>query len=82
LLTFAQEPMSALVHDDLGDVSRYVDLDVLRAVYQQSVSGANSGSLPLLFWRALSLALWLQTAGSSSSRSLPRPQEVERPTPH
>ncbi|HEU4751802.1 MAG TPA: asparagine synthase-related protein, partial [Armatimonadota bacterium] len=65
LLLFERERIESCIRDDVGGLSRYVDLSRLRGSYLRYAARA-SGWDGLTVWKAVTLALWLEQTGFRS----------------
>lgn len=65
LLAFERETLDRIILKDPGTIEGYVDIDVLRRVYERfQVSHAHEDAMTI--WKPLTLALWLEYAFSGS----------------
>ena len=71
LLTFERERLEKLILRNSEIIADYVDTTSLREAYQRFTFSRGAGKDGLEIWKAVSLALWLQ-----SNVLEPRPQAI------
>jgi asparagine synthase (glutamine-hydrolysing) len=62
LLTYDRECIEDVIFKNPGILGEYINLNMLREAYREFASRKATGTKILPFWKAVSLALWLQRA--------------------
>jgi asparagine synthase (glutamine-hydrolysing) len=62
LLTYDRERIEEVVFKNPGILGEYININMLREAYREFASRKATGTKILPFWKAVSLALWLQRA--------------------
>jgi asparagine synthase (glutamine-hydrolysing) len=66
-LAFERERIEAVVHGGMQSVAQYVDMDILRELYDEYSTGQRRQNAELV-WHPVMLALWLEHTGLAPDR--------------